>query len=273
MNVSHFSKLTKFLKLESSKASKRHLTKTFLDSSTLSEDPRLAIEGYKPFCCDHPSNLRRVGVCLYFKDHLLLAIRPNLTTLGECLVCEIQNNSKHFFITVLYHSPSQSIEQFSLFKQRWEETIININDCSPTILMYIGDFNAKNLEWWNGDSTNLQVTKLAELVAQYNLSLVIDGPTHIFPKSASCVDLIFTTETNFVTKLGVFPSLFPRYHQLTFVKVSFTTFFLPAYKWRIWDFSRANVNATRQAVNFVDWDRAFNGLNVDERAIFARKGG
>ena len=58
-----------------------YLTETFLDSLTSSEDPRLAIAGYKLFRCDHPSNLRRDGVCIYFKDHLPLAIRPNLTIL------------------------------------------------------------------------------------------------------------------------------------------------------------------------------------------------
>ena len=202
------------------------LTETFLDSSISSEDPRQAIKGYKLFRCDNPSNLRRGGVCLYFKDHLSLALRPDLTTLDEYLVCEVQNGSKRFFLTVLYRSPSQSNEQFSLFRQRWEETIININDCSPTIAIYIRDFNARNSEWWNGDSTNLQGTELAELVAQYSLNQIIDGPTHILPNSVSGIDLIFTTETNFVTDSGVLPSLFPRcHHQLIFEKVSFTTFF------------------------------------------------
>ena len=113
------------------------LIETFSDSSISSEDLRLAIEGYKFFRFDHPCNLRRCAVCLYFKAHLPLAIRPNLITLDECLVCEIQNGTKRLFITVLCRSPSQSIEQFSLFKQRWEETVININDCAPTIAMYI----------------------------------------------------------------------------------------------------------------------------------------
>ena len=170
--VEEFSKLSQILAfLNAHQFDIFCLTETFLDSSILSEDPRLVIEGCKFFRCDHPSNLGRGGVCLYFKDQLSLGISPNLTTLNECrLVCEIQNGSKRFFITVLYRSPSQSIEQFSLFKQRWEETIININDCSPTIAMYIGDFNARNSEWWNGDSTNLQGTELAELAAQYNLN-------------------------------------------------------------------------------------------------------
>ena len=95
------------------------------------------------------------------------------------------------------------------------------------------------------------------------------GPTRIFCNYASCIDLIFTTETNFVTDLGVLPSLFPRcHHQLIFANVIFTTFFPSTYERRIWDFSRVNVNAIRQAVNCVGWDRAFNGLNIDERVKF-----
>ena len=115
----------------------------------------------------------------------------------------------------------------------------------------------------------MQGTEHAELAVHYSLNQVINGPTHILPNSASCIDLIFTTETNFVTDSRVLPSLFPRcHHQLIFAKVSFTTFFPPAYKRRIWDFSKANVNAIRQAVNCVDCDRAFNGLNIDERVKF-----
>ena len=79
--------------------------------------------------------------------------------------------------------------------------------------MYIGDFNARNSEWWNGDSTNLQDTKLVELTAEYSLNQVTVGPIHILPNSASCINLIFTTAKNFVTDSGVLPSLFPRCHQ------------------------------------------------------------
>ena len=115
----------------------------------------------------------------------------------------------------------------------------------------------------------MQGSELAELAAQCNLNQIIDGPIHILPNTVSYIDLIFNTETNFVTNSGVLPSLFPRcHHQLIFAKVSFTTFFPPAYKRRIWDFSKANVNAIRQAVNCVDCDRAFNGLNIDERVKF-----
>ena len=167
-----------------------------------------------------------------------LALKLILTALDECFVSEIQNGSKRFFLTVLCCSPSQSTEQFSLFKQRWEERINNINDCSPTIAMYIIDFNARNTVWWNGDFTNLQGTELAELAAHYSLNQIIDGYTHILSNSASCIDSIFTMEANFNTELEVLSLLFPScHHQLNFAKISFTTFFPPACGQRIWHFS------------------------------------
>ena len=126
--------------------------------------------------------------------------------------------------------------------------------------MYIIDFNARNTVWWNGDFTNLQGTELAELAAHYSLNQIIDGYIHILSNSASCNDSIFTMEANFNIDLGVLSSLFPScHHQLNFAKISFTTFFPPACGQRIWHFSRVNVNAIRQAVNCVDWDREFNG--------------
>ena len=74
---------------------------------------------------------------------LPLALRPDLTSLDECLVCEIHNGSKRFFLAFLYCSPSQSIEQFSFFKQRCEETIINI---SLNCVNWDREFNVLNID-------------------------------------------------------------------------------------------------------------------------------
>ena len=86
----------------------------------------------------------------------------------------------------------------------------------------------------------------------------------------SCINSIFTKIKNFVTHSGVLPSLFSRcHHQLIFLKVSFPTFCPSAYGQIIWDFSRANFHAIRQAENCFDLDKAFSGLNIDERAKFS----
>ena len=63
----------------------------------------------------------RSEVCLYFKDHLPLASRLKFITLDECLVCEIQNGFKRFFITVLYRSPSRASSNFLYSNKGWRK--------------------------------------------------------------------------------------------------------------------------------------------------------
>ena len=60
-----------------------------------------------------------------------------MTQLTECLVCELKINNKKCFITVLYRSPSQSIETFDVFKKGLQQTIININNSNPYSNPYI----------------------------------------------------------------------------------------------------------------------------------------
>ena len=45
---------------------------SFLTSSISDDDPRLAIDGYELIRCDHPSDTKRGGVCIYYKSHLPL---------------------------------------------------------------------------------------------------------------------------------------------------------------------------------------------------------
>lgn len=244
------------------------LTETFLDSSISNDDARLQIEGYDLFRSDHPSNSKRGGVCIYYKDHLSLIRRPELTTLDECLICEVRTDSKKVFLCHCYRSPSQDSEHFEFFKQKWEESILNINRFSPTVSVFLGDFNARNSDWWKDDTTNPQGIDLADLANQHNLSQIIDEPTHILPNSSSCIDLIFVSSKNFVSKSGVLPSLFPTcHHQVVYCKLNFQTSFPPPYKRKIWDFSRANTDEIRRAMNQLDWEREFAGLNLDERVL------
>mgnify|MGYP001802894272 FL=1 len=44
------------------------LSETFLDSSISSNDPSLLLDGYTLIRADHPMNVKKGGVCIYFKD-------------------------------------------------------------------------------------------------------------------------------------------------------------------------------------------------------------
>ena len=191
------------------------LSETFLDSSISDDDPRLSINGYNLLRCDHPSNSKQGGVCVYYRDSLALVRRTDLTCLNECLVCEISFGRNRLFLTTLYRSPSQSADQFSLFKLQFDETINNINNCSPTVKLFIGDFNSRNTIWFANDVTNTAGKDLADLSSMHGLSQLIKEPTHILPSSSSCIDLLFTSSKTDIRDSGVLPSLFSRcLHQM-----------------------------------------------------------
>ena len=175
-----------------------------MNSSIGDDDPRLNIEGYDFIRYDLPSVSERVGVCLYYKSYLPLVQRPELTFLDECVVCEIKLGTNNLIFSLLYRSPSQNPDQFDQFKDKWEETIKSIVNCSPSVLVFLGDFNARNSDWWSGDITNPKEQELNEIASQYDLHQLIDRPTHILQNSSSCIDLIFTSNQANVAEFGFF---------------------------------------------------------------------
>ena len=50
------------------------LSKAYLDSCILSHDPNLEVQVYDLIRADHPSNVKRVEVCIYHKNHLALKL-------------------------------------------------------------------------------------------------------------------------------------------------------------------------------------------------------
>ena len=83
------------------------ISETYLDSSISSDDKDIAIEGYNIICADHPSNLKKGGVCIYYKESLAVKL-IDVTFLNKCILCEVTFDKLKGYITVLYRSPSQN---------------------------------------------------------------------------------------------------------------------------------------------------------------------
>ena len=66
------------------------LTETFLNSSIPSDDNRITIDAYNLIRSDHPSDSKKDGVCIYYKEHIPLILRDGINTLDNCLVAEIR---------------------------------------------------------------------------------------------------------------------------------------------------------------------------------------
>ena len=63
------------------------LSESFLDSSILTENNNLKINGYKMVRADHPNNVKRGGVCAYVRETLPFRNFSN-SYLSECLTLE-----------------------------------------------------------------------------------------------------------------------------------------------------------------------------------------
>ena len=109
-------------------------------------------------------------------------------------------------------------------------------------------------------------SKLRLLTSQFGLNQIINEPTHITKNSSTCIDLLFTSETNLVIESGVHSSLYPLspncHHQIIFTKFDLRIFYTPCER-NVWHYKQANIELIRQAVDF-DWNRALDkvGPNI-----------
>ena len=65
-------------------------------------------------CSDHPSNIKRGGVCIYCKETLPLRV-ININYLNECIRFELKIGDKICRFISLYRSPSQTQDEFDKF--------------------------------------------------------------------------------------------------------------------------------------------------------------
>ena len=118
------------------------------------DDVRISIPVYNLLRANHPSNAKRGGVCIYYKDHLPIIKRNDLCQLHECLVTELRIGKKKCFFTCLYRSPSQTSKEFEDFCTEPNLFLSNINDLIPARSVITGDYNARSPQWWALDKEN-----------------------------------------------------------------------------------------------------------------------
>ena len=82
------------------------ISETYLDSDTSHEDANLEIVGYTLIRADHPSNTKRGGACLYYRNSLAFRLL-NIQYLEECINFEISFAGKVCNFISLYRTPNQ----------------------------------------------------------------------------------------------------------------------------------------------------------------------
>ena len=105
-----------------------YLSETFLNSTIPRNDKNININCYSLLRVDHPNNIKRGGVCMYFNEPLPLIRRSDLSNMKEYLGTEINVNNEKCFFACLYRSPSQSHEELESFCFSLDSLLSNIND-------------------------------------------------------------------------------------------------------------------------------------------------
>ena len=119
-------------------------------------------------------------------------------------------------LTCAYRSPSQSQEEFEIFSTKFDILLRQINDEFPLCSIVTGDFNARCTNWRKDDITNSTGREIASLTSSAGYTQIIDKPTHVISNSVSCIDLIFCTNQNLISKYDVDASIYDKCHHNIF---------------------------------------------------------
>ena len=133
--------------------------------------------------------------------------------LRESILFELQIGSKICNFISLYRSPSQTADNFDSFLDNLKLNLDAMTDNNPFLVVAFRDFNARSSSWCINDKSNYEGTKIDCLsTTEYDLKKVTNKPRHLLENSSSCIDLIFTSQSNLVMDAGVHRSLHANCH-------------------------------------------------------------
>ena len=67
---------------------------------------------------------------------------------------------------------------------------------NPFLMTTIRDFNTKSKNWYSHDKTSFEGKTIESTTSWFGLYQLINEPTHLLENSSSCIDLIFTSQSN-----------------------------------------------------------------------------
>ena len=102
------------------------LSETYLDSSAPLNDHFLQIEGYNLIQADHPNEVKREGVCIYYRESLSVTV-ISIPYLKEVVLLELVQNNNKICISVVYHLPSQTNVEFNQFLLNFEKILLDLS--------------------------------------------------------------------------------------------------------------------------------------------------
>ena len=112
-----------------------------------------------------------------------------------------------------FRSPSQNNAEFEEFLSNFEDIFNPTSSSSSLFAIIREECNARFSLWWKNDKTTVEGARLRVLTFLHGFHQLISELTLLLPNSISCIDLIFTDQSNLVADNGTHSSLNPKWHQ------------------------------------------------------------
>ena len=114
------------------------------------------------------------------------------------------------------------------FSNQFDLTLEALMQKNSLLIVIIGHFNSKFNKLFSTDKTTPEGTKLDISTSQQELTQPLKEPTHISNNYRSCINLIFTSQSNLVADFGLHPTLHENsHHQIIFGKFDLKIFYPP----------------------------------------------
>ena len=164
------------------------LSETWLDESV--DDAEIDMTGFRVYRKDR--NRNGGGVAVYVSDDVKSVRRYDLEEEGvEALWIQVKMKKLQVLICNMYRPPDALVA--------WMDSLATILERAvqeKLSVVMLGDFNCDFM------SPNPRANKLASVMEEYGLTQMIDGPTRITQNSESQIDLIFTTDSGLLNRVG-----------------------------------------------------------------------
>ena len=154
------------------------VSETSLNDSVELPEPLLNEYTFLP--ANNPTNTRRGGVGLFYRNSLPVVVRNDLS-FDESIVVELKFGKYFLLFCIEALLLIIILLNFKLFLSNFKNLYLKVKAENPFATFFTGDFNAHSQFWWPDGDTTLEGMEIENLLTSLGLSQIISEPTNFEP--------------------------------------------------------------------------------------------
>lgn len=245
------------------------LTETHLDSS-ISDSFLCSSTDWSTFRRDRSRH--GGGVALLARSSLHCKHRPDLqSSQGEDLWIETSFVAKKVLIGVFYRPPCQNAIELQRFLVDLESSLSAVS--SSSLLILLGDFNAKHSDWLPGSITDFAGSSLLNLLESFGLEQLVSEVTRppggqglpSASNSGSLLDLVITNDSSFFSDPVVDPPFGSSDHFSVLFELKVRSSRPQSPARRLWNVAKGNIPAFLYDLTQQHWPPVDSPVCLDDQ--------